>query len=304
MGITSSLLKVGALVAVVAVGLAFINSRRDDISAGIDKTRQGITDRLGFFSGGGSSGGLDELDFTFTKPNGKAEMLFPLQTEKDLRLLAESQSGRTQIVTTKGFTSFESERARFESFNKLSAIDPTLLAGLSPEDRKRQRLVRELSIAPEVKFSTSLAGSPFAIGPQIKRDTDFAFTKFDVTLVNEGSSQFQKVLARETARSESIFSSLFGNVQNPNFDLGLPSDATQADRDFVIARQAELNARRNFSEALAQDRLARGIILGETIGTTGLQQKENLKLLGINLGGGTTLSPESLARLQEAGLFN
>jgi len=54
---------------------------------------------------------------------------------------------------------------------------------------------------PDITFSTSLPGADIAFGRQLSRN----------------SEDFDRALAEEAARSESIFAALFGNVQNPNF---------------------------------------------------------------------------------------
>lgn len=94
-------------------------------------------------------------------------------------------------------------------------------------------------------------------------------------------------------------------VQNTNFDLGLPSNATQADRQRAIAAQAERRAQLQKQQANAVLQAQRQQVGSELIkqtGSTAEQQKIVLLNSGINLTGGA-LNEKALARLREQGLI-
>jgi len=69
------------------------------------------------------------------------------------------------------------------------------------QEEFQERASEFVEAFPEITFATSLPGAPVVFGEQLSRE----------------SEDFQTALEEEAARSESIFLSLFGNVQNPAF---------------------------------------------------------------------------------------
>ncbi|MBA7492246.1 hypothetical protein ES702_02795 [subsurface metagenome] len=107
----------------------------------------------------------------------------------------------------------------------------------------------------------------------------------------------------EEVKAKGVFNSK--SVANPNFDLGLPSDATQSDRQLAIRQsQAQQGVKLKIEQnkILNQQREKTGQQLLSTIAKSGLNQKQFLRESGVNLNTGN-LNAKALARLRERGLI-
>lgn len=92
---------------------------------------------------------------------------------------------------------------------------------------------------------------------------------------------------------------------NPNHDLGLPSDATPEDREFMVKQQQEHRARLQKQEEHAkrqQQREKTGQQIRQNLNITKSNQKRQLKKHGINLNT-SSLSNKTLAILRKRGLL-
>lgn len=270
MSLIFTIFKIVAVVGMGAIILSFLASRKDEIQASIQNTQQ----RLG--------SAFDSLGN-------------PFDSDASPKLSPEQQLS---------ISSFDRG-----SFLVTSQPNPEELATLTGNEAKQSRILRELELStsrPELTFATSLEGSQLALGEQIKRDTGFNFAEFDANRITLLSSDFEKTLASEQSRARAISLSLFGNVQNPNFELGLPSDASPDDIRLALEQRAtqDLIGQQQIANTLTrEEREERGLIIQETLGTQTLEQKEALLQFGINLQG-QSLSPLALAKLQESGLLN
>lgn len=95
------------------------------------------------------------------------------------------------------------------------------------------------------------------------------------------------------------------SVQNPNFAIGLPSDASQSDIDLALRQRQERDqvlVKVEQNRILGIQREKSGEQILQTINKSGMNQKQFLQGVGINLNGGN-LNAKAIARLREQGLL-
>lgn len=119
----------------------------------------------------------------------------------------------------------------------------------------------------------------------------------------------QNAIARKTVESQGGVFVMQGGQQklnaNPNFDLGLPSNATQAEINQAIRGRQEqqlikMKIEQNKILATQQEKTGEQIL--QTIAKSGMNQKQFLLNKGIALRGGN-LNARALAKLQAGGIF-
>lgn len=125
-------------------------------------------------------------------------------------------------------------------------------------------------------------------------DSEFKLSGADTVLL--------KRLEAERARI-GVFDS--SSVQNPNFNLGLPSSASKADIELAIRQQNENKIRLLRNEQIAIQRetnIKIGNVIIEATGASTLEQQKQI-FTGLNISGGSALNAKTIGRLQELGFI-
>jgi len=125
-------------------------------------------------------------------------------------------------------------------------------------------------------------------------DSEFKLSGADTVLL--------KRLEAERARI-GVFDS--SSIQNPNFNLGLPSGASKEDIELAIRQQNENKIRLLRNEQIAiqkETNIKIGNVIIEATGASTLEQQKQI-FTGLNISGGSALNAKTIGRLQELGFI-
>ncbi len=241
---------------------------------------------------GGSGEPIPENTGEFSLPAvavGNGSVVIPTPAINNANVTQKSQESLFRFRETQDQQSLEDRVGFFRLLQQQQLSQTSLGTSVILSEEDITRVVSQQFSKQELSDAEALD----------KRKQDSAFANFKLS----GADTVQaKRLEAERARL-GVFDS--SSVQNPNFNLGLPSNATKADIDLAIRQQNE-NRARQITIAENKIKSETNIAVGQAIidftGADTIQEQKSL-FTGLNINSGSALNAKTLGRLQELGLI-